>query len=173
MIDPQREPEFQRQLAAPGNPISWSPGQAAGAPDTQQAGDVRTAWASQNQDGGAEWLKLEYERPVELAQIRVRETYNPGAVSAITALLENGSEVTLWEGEEPKSEAPVEMEFNVPIGIVAKKVTVHLDTARVPGWNEIDAVELVGRDGTRQWAKSASASSYFGERQARNYNVLR
>jgi hypothetical protein len=32
----------------------------------------------------------------------------------------------------------------------------------VPGWNEIDAVELIG-DGIRQWAKSAAASSSFSD----------
>ena len=42
---------------------------------------------------------------------------------------------------------------------------VDFDRARVPGWNEIDAVELVGRDGSRQWATSAKASSsYAGPR---------
>ena len=39
---------------------------------------------------------------------------------------------------------------------------VYLDTKRVAGWNEIDAVELIGRDGSRQWAKGASASSSYG-----------
>jgi len=42
-------------------------------------------------------------------------------------------------------------------------VKVYLDTRRVPGWNEIDAVELVGRDGTRQWATAATAISTFVE----------
>jgi len=40
---------------------------------------------------------------------------------------------------------------------------VYLDRRRVPGWNEIDAVELVGRDGSRQWATSAIASSSYAE----------
>lgn len=164
LADAQMEENFQRQLVSPANATSWSPGQAAGAPDTFQAGDIKTAWASQERDAGAEWLKLEYELPVELAQIRIRETHNPGAVSAITATMPNGAEVTLWQGDEPKSKAPVEMAFDVPSGIVAQKITVHLDTSRVPGWNEIDAVELVGRDGSRQWAKSATSSSYFGQR---------
>jgi hypothetical protein len=42
-------------------------------------------------------------------------------------------------------------------------VRVYLDTAKVPGWNEIDAVELIGRDGTRQWAVSATASSTYAQ----------
>jgi hypothetical protein len=168
-MDPQRVAEHLHRISLPANNVSWSPGQAAGPPDTSAAGDLRSAWAAQSPDGGAEWLKLEYEQPMEIAQVRVRETYNPGAITAITALLENGSEVTLWQGEETRAEAPVEMEFNVPNGVVARTVTVHLDTAKVPGWNEIDAVELVGRDGSRQWAKTAVASSYFGEdRERRN-----
>jgi hypothetical protein len=166
-LDPQVAAEYLRRISAPVNPVSWSPGQAAGAPDTHQAGDIRTAWAAQSPDTGAEWLKLEYEQPMDIAQVRVRETHNPGAVTAITALQQNGAEVTLWQGEEPRSEAPVEMEFNVPGGVVAQTITVHLDTKKVPGWNEIDAVELVGRDGSRQWAKTATASSYYGESRER------
>jgi hypothetical protein len=166
-VDPQREAEHLRRIASPANSVSWSPGQAAGAPDTHQAGDIRTAWAAKSPDSGAEWLKLEYERPMDITQVRVRETHNPGAVVAITALQQNGAEVTLWQGEEPRSEAPVEMEFNVPGGVVAQTITVHLDTKKVPGWNEIDAVELVGRDGSRQWASTASASSYYGEDRER------
>src|SRR2546428_4480732 len=69
---------------------SWGPEQAAGAPDTHTAGDVSTAWASREPDAGLEWLKLDYERLVEIAQIRVRETYNPGAITKVVAILENG-----------------------------------------------------------------------------------
>ena len=141
----------------------WGPEQAAGEPDTHQAGDISTAWAPLEQDAGEEWLKLDYENTVDIAEIRVRETHNPGAVSKVTALLANGTEVTLWEGVEPKAEAPVEMSFTVPSTVNAKTVKVYLDTKRVPGWNEIDAVELIGRDGSHQWAKSASASSTYAE----------
>jgi hypothetical protein len=128
-----------------------------------QAADIPTAWAPREQDGGEEWLKLDYETSVDIAEVRVRETHNPGAVSKVTAILANGSEVTIWEGVEPKSEAPVEMAFAVPNSINAKSVKVYLDTKRVPGWNEIDAVQLIGRDGSQQWAKEASASSTYAE----------
>ena len=142
---------------------SWGPEQAAGEPDTLQAGDIPTAWAPLAQDGGEEWLKLDYENSVDIAEVRVRETHNPGAISKVTAFLANGTEVTLWEGTEPQVAAPVEMSFQVPSSITAKSVKVYLDTKRVPGWNEIDAVELIGRDGSHQWAKQASASSTYAE----------
>ena len=145
---------------------AWGPEQVAGEPDTFQAGDISTAWASREQDAGEEWLKLDYDNPVDIAEVRVRETYNPGAVSKITALLPNGNEITVWEGVEPQAVAPVEMSFQVASGVNARSVKVYLDTSRVAGWNEIDAVELIGRDGSRQWARQVSASSTYAERGA-------
>ncbi len=130
--------------------------------------DISTAWASREQDGGEEWLKLDYENAVDIAEVRVRETYNPGAVSKITAMLPNGGEVVLWEGVEPSAAAPVEMSFQVPASVNARSVKVYLDTTRVPGWNEIDAVELIGRDRSHQWAKQVSASSTFAEPRVAN-----
>jgi HAMP domain-containing protein len=140
---------------------SWGPEQASGAPDTLTAGDRPTAWASLAPDGGPEWLQAEFANPVEVAQVRVLENDNPGAVVKITGLTENGAEVTLWQGEEAKLPAPADQVFNVPAGLRVRSVQVWLDTAKVPGWNEIDAVELIGRDGSRQWAKSTTASSTY------------
>jgi hypothetical protein len=141
---------------------SWGPEQVLGPPNTHAAGDIPTAWAPLSSAGqGEEWLHVSYERPVEISQINVRETHNPGAISKITAMMPDGSEVMVWEGTEPKAEAPVDMSFNVPAGVSANSVKVYLDRTRVPGWNEIDAVELIGRDGSRQWATSAKASSSF------------
>jgi hypothetical protein len=142
---------------------AWGPEQATGEPDTMQAGDISTAWAPLEQDGGEEWLKLDYEGTVEIAEVRVRETHNPGAIFKLTAFLSTGSEVTLWEGIEPASQAPVEMSFTVPVSVIAKTVKLYLDTKRVPGWNEIDAVELIGRDGSHQWARHAMASSTYAQ----------
>jgi len=128
-----------------------------------QAGDLSTAWAPRLQDGGEEWLHLDFLAPVQLAEVRVRETYNPGAISKVAAVLPGGQEVTLWEGIEEPAVAPVERVFPVAGVVTAGSVRVYLDTRRVPGWNEIDAVELVGRDGSRQWASHARASSSFAD----------
>ncbi|MGI8605496.1 MAG: hypothetical protein ACR2OZ_21180 [Verrucomicrobiales bacterium] len=146
-----------------GKGAAWGHEQAAGAPDTHEAGDLQTAWASREPDGGTEWLELKYDKPVEVSQINVHETFNPGAVAKITALNPDGTEKVLWEGTEPREEAPVEMSFPVPAGIRSDQIKVYLDTGRVPGWNEIDAVEVVATDGTRQWASSSKASSHYGD----------
>ena len=158
-------PDAQGDLGPPGRPIrrSWGEEQATGAPDTHQAGDISTAWASKLPDGGEEWLSLDYSNQVYLSEVRVRETYNPGAISKVAAVLANGQEQVIWEGVTEPGEAPIEKVFPVSGNIYAKGVKVYLDTRRVPGWNEIDAVELVGRDGTRQWASQATASSSYAD----------
>ena len=143
---------------------SWGPEQMVGPPNTTEAGDYATAWAPKTSRGaGEEWIHLGFDNAVEVAQVNVRETYNPGAISRISAVLPNGQETLLWEGVEPASQAPVNMSFSLPAGVQANQVKVYLDRRRVPGWNEIDAVELVGRDGSRQWATSAMASSSYAE----------
>ena len=150
----------------PGGP-SWSPGQAAGAPNTANHGDYSTAWASQSPDGGKEWLQLKYGKPVEIGEITIHETYNPGAVSKVSALMPDGSERVIWQGTMSAEDGVIERAIKVPAGIRSDQIRVELDTARVPGWNEIDAVELVGTDGSRQWATESTASSYFGQGHTR------
>ena len=124
-----------------------------------------TAWTSLDPDGGPEWLGLGFDRTVEVAQVRIRESYNPGAITKVTTTV-NGSELVLWEGNSSRGKAPRDFVVPVPAGIQANSVVVYLDTKRVAGWNEIDAVELLGRDGSRQWATSANASSAYADRAA-------
>jgi len=151
--------------AAPSQPArrNWGQEQILGAPDTERAGDVPTAWASRDPDGGPEWLQAGFDREVDVVEVRVRETYNPGAISKVTAMV-GGQETTLWEGTASGGTVPRDFVVRPPFAVRAQSVVVHLDTTRVSGWNEIDAVELVGRDGSRQWATSADASSTYAER---------
>jgi hypothetical protein len=143
----------------------WGQEQVVGEPDTQQLGDLPTAWAPKQQNGGEEWLQVEFENAVALAEINVHETHNPGAISKVAAILPDGSERLIWEGDFDQEQATdiVERAFQVRDAITANSVKIYLDTARVPGWNEIDAVELVGADQSRQWAASAKASSTYAQ----------
>jgi hypothetical protein len=148
-----------QSLQSPG----WSPMQATGAPDTLEAGDLPTAWASLAPDGGPEWLELEFEKPAAIAEVRIRETFNPGAITKVVALTPYNGESLIWEGQAPPAIAPVEMVLKPSKPATSNRIKIHLDTTRVPGWNEIDAVELVGTDGSRQWAKNATASSSYAD----------
>ena len=141
---------------------AWGPEQATGAPDTATAGDHATAWATQAPDAGAEWLKLTYAQAVAVAQVRVHETFNPGAVTSITAA-SDGGEVVIWSGDPVADQAPSWLELTPTAAARTATITLNLDTTLKKGWNEIDAVELVGADGSRQWAEKAESSSFFGQ----------
>ena len=157
---PQRVPHYTG-----GPKRSWGHEQATGAPDTTEAGDLQTAWASKIPDGGVEWLELDYERPVNIDAIRVVESHNPGAISKVAVILPDGREETVWEGNLPASEQNelLESDFKVARAIQGNKVRVYVDTGRVPGWNEIDAVQLIGKDGSQQWAIGSTASSSYSD----------
>ncbi len=141
--------------------LSWSPEQATGKPDTFESGDFKTAWATLEEDKGEEWIKLEYERAVDVVAVRIRETFNPGAVIKVTVFDEKGVEQTIWEGTAVTAAAPHVFEVKAAQVVKSKSVKIYMNTKRVEGWNEIDAVQLVGRDGSEQWAVAASASSTY------------
>ena len=150
--------------AIPAGTRPWGPEQAKGKPDTRGYGDLQTAWATQNPDGGAEWLELLYEEAKPIQKIRVYCTFNPGALVKITTFQADGQEVVFWEGEQPPKDE-VEVFEVVAKGEAPRtqKIKLYFDTKRKSGWNEIDAVEMVAADGAAQWAKEAKASSFYGE----------
>jgi hypothetical protein len=148
----------------------WGTEQVIGPPDTVSPGDAPTAWSPLKANAGEEWLAVGFDHAVEVAEVRIRETYNPGAISKVTAVV-NNKEVTLWEGTAAQGDKPRDFVVPVSDAVQTDSVVVHVDTTRVGSWTEIDAVELVGRDGSRQWAKSADASSTYAEK-TRSDSVL-
>ncbi|HEY0510665.1 MAG TPA: hypothetical protein VGH73_02090, partial [Thermoanaerobaculia bacterium] len=96
-----------------------------------------------------------------IAEVRVRESFHPGAVRRVSASLEDGASFLLWAGDDPTMEGPADLVVRAGREVTARAVLIELDTARRPGWEGIDAVELVGRDGSRQWASEAAASSTY------------
>ena len=151
----------------------WGPEQAVGAPDTMRAGDQRTAWAPAVADGGVEWIEAEFENPADLARIVVRQTSNPGGIVKVTAINANGVEVPVWAGVDPSTgQALADTPFPVPAGIHAGRVKVYVDSGKLAGWEEIDAMQIVGRDGTAQWAKSVNASSTYASGGGRRLGIV-
>jgi hypothetical protein len=144
---------------------NWGPEQATGAPDTNEAGDFPTAWASQTPDGQDEWLLLEYEKAILPKEVVVHESFNPGALVRVTAFKLDGEEVEVWKGKDPTTPDKASGVSVIPLKIDFRtnRIRLHLDSRNVPGWNEIDAVGLKDKDGKVQWAQSAEASSTYAE----------
>jgi hypothetical protein len=123
----------------------WSAAQATGPPDTVGAGDCSTAWASKAPDDDVEWLSLGFAEAVQPVCIRVHETYNAGSIMKVEARDASGAWRTVWEGAAMACETPRWFEVQVTSdGWTTREVRITLDSDAVPGWNEIDAVELVG-----------------------------
>jgi hypothetical protein len=143
----------------------WGPEQATGAPDTDGAGDIETAWASLTPDGQDEWLLLEYAKPVVPREIHVHETYNPGALYKVSVFKLDGTEVEVWKGKDPTPVGTERGVSKIPVKVNFKtnRVKIYLASRDVPGWNEIDAVGVVDAAGKSHWATSADASSTYAE----------
>ena len=141
---------------------SWSEAQATGAPDTEGLGDLPTAWASKRPDEGLEWLEIDFPPGITPNAVVIVESHNPGAVTRVEGG-SGGSLQSLWSGTDPATEDANEFVISVPAGLSIETVRITLDTRRVSGWNEIDAVGLeVGDQVT--WGIAARASSSYADR---------
>jgi hypothetical protein len=108
----------------------WSASRVLGAPDVAQQGtDDVNAWASLGADDRAEYLEVGFERAVRVSAVDIRESFNPGAVSGIELVGESGKRYDVGTRRELECSAEP---------IVAVRVTI--DSVKVAGWNEIDAI---------------------------------
>jgi hypothetical protein len=124
---------------------SWSAKQATGAPDVEKYSDDGHAWAPKTQDGGIEWLDLKYAKPVHAAEVRIRESMGSGAVVKVELFDGAGAGHIIWSGNDPTTELNyLTLQFK-PTDYLVNRVKVTLATNVIPGWNEIDAVQLVGK----------------------------
>jgi hypothetical protein len=144
---------------------SWGPEQATGEPDTESAGDLRTAWASLGPDTQDEWLQLDYAQAIVPAAVIVHETFNPGALNRITITRADTEEVDVWKGDDPTPAGREKGVSIIPVSVETptSRIRIHLDSKRVEGWNEIDAVGLIDHMGRTHWAVKATASSTYAE----------
>lgn len=126
---------------------SWSAQQATGAPDTPEAGDNATAWAAASADTAVETLALVYAQPVIPTGIEIHESFNPGAVVKIEVLDPNTDAwVVVWEGvaDTAGEEMAVFSPELTPANFATDQVRLTIDEPQFLGWNEIDAVKLIG-----------------------------
>jgi hypothetical protein len=123
----------------------WSAMQAVGTPDTTTCGDNSKAWASKSSTG-KDWLLLTYDQAVIPTRIVIFETYNPGAVSQVEVMDEAGNPTTVYNAAPTiVSQCPHNLEIDVKdINVPVRSVRVTIDQSNHSGWDEIDAVQLIG-----------------------------
>jgi len=124
----------------------WSANQATGLPNVDKYGDDGKAWTSKTPDAGIEWLDVKYPKAVHATEVRVRESCGSGAVIKIELFDEGGLAHTVWAGNDPTTGLNYLLAKFPKTSFKADRVKITLATNVIPGWNEIDAVQLVGTD---------------------------
>ncbi len=126
----------------------WAPVKMTGKPDVETYGDNGNAWAPKEADKGIEWIKLTFPEAINANEIRIRQTYGPGAIIKIELIDDKGKSSTVWEGVDKTKYEPNKIKYFVvafdKTAYKTKVAKITLATNSVQGWNEIDAVQLVG-----------------------------
>jgi hypothetical protein len=123
--------------------------QATGAPDVKVAGDAPEAWCPGANDDGQATLELEFATIAAATGVRVRQNAGPGAITKVEAIAGDGSVHVWWLGRDPLPPTAARdfAWFVVRVPATPYEVArlrLTLDLAGVAGWNQIDAVQLVG-----------------------------
>jgi hypothetical protein len=126
----------------------WMPFHATGKPNCETYGDNGNAWVSKEQDKGIEWIKLTYKKAVNATEVRVRQNYGPGAIIKIDLIDELGKNHTVFEEVDKTKYKDNSIVWMITkfekTDYKTKTLKITLATNSVPGWNEIDAVQLIG-----------------------------
>ncbi|MBN1120321.1 MAG: PPC domain-containing protein [Anaerolineae bacterium] len=125
----------------------WAAYQATGPADTFDCGDYYTAWATSSATG-MDWLELHYETPVYPTAVVIYETYNPGAITEVIVIGVSGEEYIVYSGE-PQIDSFCPVTWTIEFSGIDEKVdsvVLYLDQRAHSGWDEIDAVKLIGTD---------------------------
>ena len=133
---------------APDANLEYTAMKATGKPDVESYGDSGSSWTSEKADGGIEWLELTFAKPVNATELRVRQNYSPGAIIKLELIDEAGAKHTVWEGSDDTVYPPSTISWFLrsfdKTAYKAKGARITLATNAVQGWNEIDAVQLIG-----------------------------
>ena len=119
----------------------WSAAQASGPPELATCDSVPTNWAPLSGGADPEWLDLAYAGPVRGIGVDVHEASLEGFVERIEVRDAEGRLHSVWDGEDRTACGGIlnARWSTLPYDVVA--VIVH---TAVEGWEEIDAVELLG-----------------------------
>lgn len=129
-----------------GSTDSWSALQATGEPNTDVCGDQVTAWASSS-SRGVDSLTVYFDISVIPSEINIYQTYTPGSITSVDLITVDNEIITLPESSDPPGNTECPGVFTIDITDINQAVagvTINVDQTIGNGWNEIDAVELIG-----------------------------
>jgi hypothetical protein len=126
----------------------YQPWQATGSPNVTSYSDSAESWASKDPDKGVEWLEVGFAKAVHATELRIRQSNAPGAIIEVELVDDKGGRHGIFSGVDETSYPPQTISwFNArteKTDYLVKGAVITLATNAVGGWNEIDAVQLVG-----------------------------
>ena len=126
----------------------WGAEQASGIPDAPGCGDYQFAWASAASDSIAT-LEVTFSTAVYPLEIVIHESYNPDQVVKVEVFdQETGGYYAVMQKNPIQVDRPCPYLLVIPVeGIEFRTnlVRITVDQSQLgQGWNEIDAVQLIG-----------------------------
>lgn len=126
----------------------WSAEQSVGIPDSPGCGDYQFSWASAASDS-IDTLTLQFSELVIPLEIIIHESFNPDQISKVEVQdPERQGYYTVLQKNPLRVDRPCPFELVVPvegIDFLTNTVRITVDQSQLGlGWNEIDAVQLIG-----------------------------
>ena len=146
-IDASSEPlstpgNLSQTIGPPNSNCELNPGESF------EAAAWRPRTENDNEDEGVEWMEVRYLNPVHAFSIEIYESLNPGAVTGVFVLNDDGDWHQVWAGEDTTSACPGVLKIEFPsLPFVTSIVRIELNIGLVDGFNQIDAVQLIGFKG--------------------------
>jgi len=119
----------------------WSAMQATGAPNTTGCGDISTAWAPSTSGAGVEWLRLVYATDAHATGFSIHETNVAGSVDQVEYIEPGGAAHVIWSASDGTACGNYLTITHAQTSYLVREVRV---TTSLSGWEEIDAVRLLG-----------------------------
>jgi len=176
--------DYSKRMLTARRRVDWGAKNAAGEPDVEELTGEHSAWAPGRSVEESNWLMLEFERPVDPLLLRVHVTKRALNISKIVALSLTGEEITAWPPkEEVKGKGETEFrkvgsQWVIELALTpdwtrgkaaskTARLRLYIDDEAERNVNtdapttRIDAVELLSRSGSAQWARAAFATSRY------------
>src|ERR1043165_5383765 len=126
----------------------YSAAQVLGRPNKcPSSGDSPCAWISKSDGrfgGGEEHIKVGFAKPIAIQQVGIAENFNPGAVQQVILYDLQDKPHRVYYGDPASSgqQSRIMHVFFVKTDYKVKAVELVLQTGKVPGFNEIDAIGI-------------------------------
>ncbi|OJJ23462.1 hypothetical protein BKI52_03615 [marine bacterium AO1-C] len=114
-------------------------------------GSSKCAWSpALRQNPKGEWIKVAFSNPMKTKQIAIAENFNPGAISQIYAYDSKGTQYLVYENKQLKKLVVKGRMFRFMFPKITpykiKSLKIFLNTQKISGYNQIDAVGISDSD---------------------------